>query len=84
MTDIRENYLTFKLLEIFVNSKEFNATNLNEVIAQLEEILKKDEKIKVRFTELNKEVLYPGQIDEENRVRIERVKLLYNRLSKIK
>ena len=84
MTDIRENYLTFKLLEIFVNSPEFNSSNLNEVTAQLEEILKKDEKIKVRFTELNKDLLYPGQIAEENRVRIERVKLLYNRLSKIK
>lgn len=84
MTDIRENYLTFKETEVFVNSSDFNNANLKEVLVQLKEILKKDEDIKLRFIKLNENLLYPAQIEEENNVRIERVKLLFNRLSKVK
>jgi len=84
MTDIRENYLAFKETEVFVNSPNFSNSNLNEALAQLQVILKKDKGLKSRFIDLNKELLHSGQLAEENRVRIERVQRLYDRLSKIK
>lgn len=84
MTDIRENYLAFKLIEIFVNSSDFNQTHLNNVLNQLKTILNKDEVLKSRFKSLNEKLLFLEQISEENQVRIKRVQLLHNRLSKTK
>lgn len=82
MKDIRVNYLTFKQIEVFVNSPEFGTEDLPEVLSQLEDLLNKDEPIKERFTTMNKNLLKDNQIQEENRIRIERVKLLYERLKK--
>lgn len=84
MSDIRENYLSFKQVEVIVNSPEFNSEMLPEVLKSLEMILEKDKNIKARFTELNSYLLYPGQIEEENQTRIKRVQLLYERLLKQK
>lgn len=84
MTDIRENYMAFKNIEVFVNSPEFNVDNLNKVLGRLQVVIEKDKILKSRFTDLNTALLYPMQIAEENRVRIQRVQQLYNRLSKFK
>ncbi|MBN2610146.1 MAG: beta-N-acetylhexosaminidase [Bacteroidales bacterium] len=82
MTDIRENYLAFENIETFVNSQEFKIDNIPEVLRQLEVILEKDNTIKARFTNMNKGLFYPEQIKEENQIRTERVKILYERLKK--
>jgi hypothetical protein len=82
MKDIRVNYLAFKQIETIVNSKEFKKDNIPEVLAQLEDLMSKDDALKVRFTSMNKDLLYANQINEENRVRIERVNILYERLKK--
>ena len=82
MTDIRENYLSFKKIEAEVNSPDFNEEMLPQALNGLEEILNKDKSIKNRFTKLNRNLLYPGQIEEENQTRIRSVKLLYQRLLK--
>lgn len=82
MKDIRVNYLEFKQIETIVNSKEFKTENIPEVLAQLEDLMSKDDAIKVRFTSMNKDLLYANQINEENSVRIERVNILYERLKK--
>lgn len=82
MTDIRENYLKFKCVEILVNSKTFHPKMLPSTLNDLREIIKKDENISARFTKLNGYLLYAGQIEEENQIRIKRVKALYNRLAK--
>jgi len=82
MSDIRENYLSFKQVEVIVNSREFNKEMLPEVLSSLESILEKDKSIKTRFTDLNSYLLYSGQIEEENQTRIKRVQLLYDRLLK--
>lgn len=83
MKDIRENYLSFKQIEARVNQEDFNPRKIPEVLGQLEGIMEKDEAIKARFTELNQDLLHAGQIEEENQVRIERVRLLYERLGRI-
>lgn len=82
MKDIRVNYLTFKQIEVFVNSPEFGTKDLPAVLSQLENLIKKDEPISERFTAMNQHLLKESQIDYENNLRIARVKLLYERLKK--
>jgi hypothetical protein len=84
ITDIRENYLSFKQVEFIVNGAEFNKEEIPTILRKLEVILKKDASIKKRFTDLNSKLLYPGEIEVENQTRIKRVQLLYDSLSKIK
>jgi len=82
MKDIRENYLAFKDVETVVNSDGFENQMIPDVLNRLKTILKKDDAIKTRFAEMNSGLLHPAQIEEENSVRIKRVRLLYDRLSK--
>lgn len=82
MKDIRENYLMFKAVEVKTNKPDFSNKDIPETLTQLNEILEKDKSIKIRFKELNKDLLYASEIEKENQIRIKRVQLLYNRLSK--
>lgn len=82
MKDIRANYLKFKQTEVLVNSEAFNTTMIPNVLENLKEILKIDEDLNGRFTKLNSHLLYAGQIEEENRIRKQRVKILYDQLAK--
>jgi hexosaminidase len=82
MQDIRENYLAFKEIEAVVHSDAFTNRMIPDLLIRLKIILNKDDAIKVRFIEMNSSLLYPSQIEEENQVRIKRVRLLYDRLAK--
>ena len=84
MTDIRENYLAFKEVEVLINSSNFTSKDLKKALPQLKKILQKDEEIKIRFTKLNSNLLHSLEIEKENQIRIKRVQLLYDRLSKTK
>lgn len=82
MQDIRENYLAFRVVETEVNGDGFKNTMIPDVLARLKTIMAKDDAIKARFTAMNSDLLYPSQIEEENQIRIKRVRLLYDRLAK--
>ena len=84
MKDIRANYLKFKQTEVLVNSAAFNTTMIPNVLENLKEILKTDEDLSSRFTKLNSHPLHAGQIEEENRIRKKRVKILYDQLAKVR
>ena len=64
-----------------VKSIEASIVKLSAAVAP-KEATPSFEAIKARFTLMNQDLLYANQIDEENRVRMHRVNLLYERLKK--
>ncbi len=84
MTAIREFYLEFHEILERLNSREFTGDQMPKVLSDLETLLKTQDTIDAQFNELNKDVLYPEELKEENDLRDLRVRLLYDRLKRIK
>jgi hypothetical protein len=84
MSDIRENYLSFKYLESRANSDKLSAESLSEFTDGLETILNKENSIEKRFIDAHETYLYFDEIKQENWIRKKRVQLLYDRLIKMR
>ncbi|TBW28724.1 N-acetyl-beta-hexosaminidase [Gramella sp. KN1008] len=84
MADLRMHYLDFKEVEARYNSKEFSVDQSSELLKDLDHILADAEKLNDRFCKLNKGFLYDAEIEEQNELRIQPVKVLYNRLAKVR
>jgi uncharacterized protein YfkK (UPF0435 family) len=50
----------------------------SEILLGLEKLLKESKELDKRFTELNKGFLYPEEIEEQNRIRIEKLEKIYD------
>ena len=84
MADIRENYMSFKAIEKKVNDPSFTKKMIPEVLESLKQIEAKEKKINNRFIALNKDLLYPSALETEHELRINSVKLMKERLARIK
>jgi hexosaminidase len=84
MAEIRTNYLSFHYILEKTNSPGFSPAELPGVLKELEHLKMGQDIVDMHFTELNKNFLYPAEIKEENDIRDIRVKLLYDRLSRVK
>lgn len=84
MTDLRMHYLDFKEIEEQYNSKGFAMAQVPELISGLDGILQEGETLNKRFAQLMKGFLYPAEITEQNKRREEPVRVLYDRLAKLK
>jgi hypothetical protein len=84
MEDIRLHYLTYEAIEKKTNSPEFTPGQVPGTLAQLKALMDEGKKIDQRFDELNKGVLYPSELAQENELRNAKAILLYQRLSRNK
>lgn len=84
MTDLRMHYLDFKQIESVYNSDGFNQEMVSSLIDKMEAVLEDSKQLSARFSELNKGFLYDAEIQEQNRLRILPMQVLYSRLSKSK
>lgn len=82
MADIRCQYLTYMASEEEVNSSSFNANQASVVLKRLKSLDTK--KLDKRFKALNKETLYPAEIEQENFLRNSKINLLIQKLSREK
>jgi hexosaminidase len=84
MAAIRLNYVRFQVILQKVNSPAFTEADTPQVLEQLKQLISGNDYINLRFTAANSDFLLPGEIIEENDLRIARVRLLYDRLSRSK
>jgi hypothetical protein len=82
MACIRLYYVRFHEILERINSPGFTIAEKPQVIADLQKLITDDKIISSWFAGVNKDFLYPEEITEENDLRTERIKLLYNRLSR--
>lgn len=84
MADLRMHYLDFKEVVETYNSESFKSSQAAVLVDKLDKILKDAKKLNKRFIKLNKGFLYNSEIKNQNDLRIQPVKVLYNRLVKLK
>lgn len=84
MQVIRGDYLTYETVEAKLNSPDFDPHDLPGVITLLKELMASEETVDTTFNLFNAGYLYPGELTDENKLRDEKTKLLYDRLSRQK
>jgi hypothetical protein len=84
MADIRLQYLQYQSIEAEANSTTFTPDKAPSLLTKLNKLRTNGRLLDERFAALNKNVLYPADIAEENQLRNEKINLLYYRLSKSK
>ena len=82
MTDIREQYLTFKEIESRVQSNNFTSKKIFNVSRELKALFKTASRLDDRFSQQNKGFLYDSEILQENMIRNQELNLLYERLTR--
>ena len=81
MSDLREHYLAFKEIESVYNSEKFTKSNSRQLIHELEKLKLESKKLDRRFSDLNKGFLYSSEIRDQNRIRNEKLDVLYKRIA---
>lgn len=84
MQVIRCDYLTYEMIESKLNAANFDRHDLPGIIALLKELMASEETVDRTFDSFNADYLYPGELVDENKLRDEKTKLLYDRLSRQK
>lgn len=82
MADIRLEYLTYQTLEATVNAIGFKGTEVPSITQKLAVLLGKIKVTNLRFIALNQDTFYPSELAIDNQLRLVKVQLLYDRLSK--
>ena len=80
MLDLRINYLCYKEIEFIYNSENYDITQAAGLAQRLNKIMSEADKLDKRFINLNKSYLKPGQAEEINTLRTEKMKELYHAL----
>lgn len=84
MSDLRMHYLDFKEVESLYNSEEFTTSQTPNLLKKLDYILADATVLAKRFTELNKGFLYDSELYEQNKLRVQQMQVLYDRMNKLK
>ncbi|HEY2581763.1 MAG TPA: family 20 glycosylhydrolase [Mucilaginibacter sp.] len=82
MADIRLQYLRYQCIEAEANSITFTPARAPALLTKLNKLKTDGHLLDERFATLNKDVLYPAGIAEENQLRNQKINLLFYRLSK--
>lgn len=80
MLDLRINYLNYKEVEFIYNSENYDVTQAAGLAQRLNKIISEADKLDKRFIYLNKDYLKPGQAEDINTLRTEKMKELYHAL----
>jgi len=84
MAGIRVHYLQFHEILQRVNSPAFTNAQIPAILQELKILQAGEESLDQKFNELNKSYLYPAELKRENDLRNQRIRLLYDRLSRKK
>ena len=84
MADLRMLYLNFQEVVSQYNSKDYKHSQTTVLVCELDKILKNAKKLNKIFIKLNKGFLYYSELKNQNELRIQPIKVLYNRLVKLK
>lgn len=82
MLDLRINYLCYKEIEFIYNSSAYDITQAEKLTQRLYQIMTEAGKLDKRFMDMNKDYLKPGQTNEINALRTEKMKELYQTLQR--
>ncbi len=74
--------MQYEQIEKMVNSSSFNVAQVPAILIRLENLMATGNELDRRFITLNKDYLYPAELDQENELRNVKVALLYQRLSR--
>jgi hypothetical protein len=74
MLDLRKFYLDFKTIEAAYESESFSREKTYEILPDFQALLARSKKLDQRFSSLNKGFLYPSEIDDQNRIRSQKLK----------
>src|SRR5206468_2527559 len=84
MTDIRINYLQYEAIEAHANEPRFTVAGVPAILTELKKVIDDEADLDKRFNSLNKDVLYPAELAQENELRGAKARILYDRLSRKK
>ncbi|OBX26071.1 N-acetyl-beta-hexosaminidase [Gelidibacter algens] len=84
MADLRRHYLEFKEVESKYNSVDFTTSRTPELLSKLTTILEDAKVLGERFSELNKGFLYDSELNQQNELRVQQIRVLHDRLAKLK
>lgn len=84
MADLRMHYLDFKEVEAVYNSADFRRSQTPQLLQKLTNILEDAKVLGERFFALNKGFLYDAELHEQNTLRVQQMRVLYDRLAKSK
>lgn len=84
MADLRIHYLHFQNVVEQYNSESFRIDDTTILVTKLDKIIEEADELNKRFIALNKGFLYDSELQNQNELRIQPVKVLYNRLIKLK
>ncbi len=84
MADLRMHYLAYKAVESQANAPGFTPGQAPALLSALEGVLADATRLDERFDTLMTGFLYPAEIAEQNRWRVEQVHALHDRLAKLK
>ena len=80
MLDLRLFYLDSKMLESEYESDFMAKTEKTKMKNAFSELIDRSKKLDQRFSALNKGFLYPSEIEEQNRIRSQKVRNIYETL----
>ncbi len=82
MAEIRVQYLKYQQIEAEANTQGFGKPQASKAIARLKDLMATGKRLDKRFIALHKDFLKPAALAEENTLRAEKIRLLYERLSR--
>ncbi|ALL05182.1 N-acetyl-beta-hexosaminidase [Pedobacter sp. PACM 27299] len=82
MAAIRVQYLTYQSIESRANAPEMDAEKLKPLIEELEALRTRE--LDKKFIAANSEVMYPSEIAQENELRSAKIRVLLDRLKRVK
>ena len=82
MADIRAQHLLFERMVADANAPGFTQQDIPALLTRLQTLLAADSAISRRFMALNRDLLNPAELDQENRLRTARIRDLYLRLKR--
>lgn len=82
MADMRHHYLQYMHIEERLNALDFQKSELEAMLKTLKLII--DNPLDKRFEALQKDFMFDAEIREEHNLRNSKIRLLYNRLKRIK
>lgn len=82
MADIRGYYLECIATEAWLNSPAFKEKDIPEAIARLGKLKSSELQLNRAFTQANQSLLYPSALEEENALRNQKARQLYERLAR--
>jgi hypothetical protein len=82
ISDTRLQYLIYQDIEARANESDITADQLPQLIHQLRTVIQSTKVLNKKYISLNRKVFYSSELEQDNQLRIIKMQLLYERLSR--